>query len=131
MYWDRVEAAAPSLGWTQSSGRETPRRQLSSRFLAGMDHKQVVGMEGVPQAAPAWNLWGNDPMEAGTPNATSGGRRLYTQDSYKEEAGPPPLTFQQALEAETTANAVQLDDFFKSIGVNRKRRKRPPPLPPP
>lgn len=29
----------------------------------------------------------NDPMESGTPDANSAGPRMYTQDSYKEDAG--------------------------------------------
>ena len=74
----------PSL---EGSDRETPRRQLSSRFLAGMDHSQGRGA-GVQQGIDrGWSLWGNDPMQPGTPHATSGGRRLYTQDSFKEEGG--------------------------------------------
>ena len=80
----RGEATGPSL---EGSDRETPRRQLSSRFLAGMDHSQGRGM-GVQQGADqGWSLWGNDPMQTGTPHATSGGRRLYTQDSFKEDGG--------------------------------------------
>lgn len=76
----------PSL---EGSDRETPCRQLSSRFLAGMDHNQGTGagVGGQQAPAPGWSLWGNDPMQTGTPNATSGGRRLYTQDSYKEDEG--------------------------------------------
>lgn len=72
------------------------RKQALAEVQPGGKEGQIGFGRTLPGAFPASQqdggklvegLLANDPMESGTPDATSAAPRMYTQDSYREDQG--------------------------------------------